>query len=1085
MKSRSGSHQSGRKPSFFGRFCIFLLVLVLFAVALVGLAVFSLNWYLTPGRVENISSRLLKEHLGQNLEMQGVHFSIFNGFEFRNIRLYPDSSTDSDFPLTVKHAARIQFKYSLVPLLRKQLVFHKLVIDSADFTLNIPMPPPQDSDSADVVRDEKKLDSVESDIPITVDIREISLNHAEIRFSAHNDTSQQTLHIGNISLNIKEFYLPRGNVLAPEAKVRGDFKLSAENSPVRIEQTTPSGSLSLNTNLNFVSNLTFRSLSDILLQMNTEISELSFEQVIQDSVFRYKLPFPVSLQTVAVLDGHRESIIFNPIALQIGQYEWLQIQGKADSLSTRPFIDFKVIESRIPLKDVLTLARPFIPDTLLWDYYLHNPNSYLSLKGTGINGYAPHDTSSLPWTLHSELKLDRFGITVNSGEALLQNFNLSAQFTSKLSGLQHQSTEPHIILHYDSLFVKQPQSIPVTSGPGRLDIKTQLTRLFYPSRARFTLDFPNIMNAALFSRFNLYSRNGGVQGLTGSGTFELAHLDLEQIPDFPLAGHFDTKIDFTANTLDSMTAHILCSTDELTFYQDDLSYSIPPLRLDNHLRVQSDTLFQNITIDSFHVALNDILSAQARASINVTRGILFSFEMPELALDHHPLLEILPLPASVKNDIALSGVTRLQAEAQGHLGIEGMNYAASVQLNMDSTTKIITPDAELSGVSVHLTAELDEKVGVAVNGTLTCKEALLESMRSQPFYNTNLDYRFNTTDFIHYHIDTTVLTVPDLYLKAMLLSDVYTLPSTAGTARAQVNLSPPRMIDVTDDVSLIGSLNADVQVDADTSQIGLTAAVNGHNINLYFAPGGIVENIQVDLFVDQGFDLNTGLFTGRDYSLVQTPFHSAPDYALHQDYFSRQEKSIITIDSLKIGAYRLTEAVIEGYLGRGHVEIPNFYVNLYDGNIGGRFSMDAAGKAPDQVTFRLSSHIAGINSALMMPDTPGKKKESVVNANTEIDGKSIDPQAGIDLNGYFYITTIGSKFADNLLRSMDPKGKDSGIRSARMLLNRGLKPRLFSFEIQNGYFYPSISFKQPWYMPVRLSGSRIEFTRIPINYLFQ
>ena len=1083
MKSGSGSNRSGRKRSFLGMFYLFLIAFVIFIIALIGVVVFTADWYLTPSRVEKISSRLIKEHLGQNLEMQGVHFSLFNGFEFRNIQLYSDSDQDSLlFPLGVQYAKSIQFKYSLWPLLKKQLVFNKLVIDSADFVLNIPASAPEKSAIEEKIKSEPDTSQI-NDLPITVDIREISLNNAKITLNTSNDTSRQSVCVGNISVMLKELFIPRENPLAKNSGIHGELVLAAKNTPVIIEQVSAQSNMRFETELNFLSKLSFRSLSDILFSMKASLSKTHFQQTIKESGFTYDLPFPVLLQMDAVVDMHEESVIVNPVSFQVNQSKWIEVQARVESLSTRPFLQLDVLESRVPLVDVLEMSLPLIPDTLLRDYYFHNNKAFLSLKGTQINGYIPADTLALPLILDAVMRLDQFGITLNSGEALLQNFNLNTRITSKFSGTEHQNTKPFLIVQYDSLYIEQPQGIPFFSGPGRAEVETHLTHLFYPSRAKFSLNFPNLMNASLFSHFNLYSQNG-VQGLSGSGELELSHLELDQIPDLPVSGHFNTKIKFTSNTLDSMAAKILCFTDELTVFQDDLSYSIPPLRLDNDLRIHSDSLFQKITVDSFHLSLNDILSAEAKASINVTRGILFSFKMPEFLLDHQRLLDILPVQASVKNDIDLTGITRIKADAQGHLGIEGVEYAASVLFTMDST-KIATPEAELNGITVRTKAELDEKLGIIVNGILDCDQAVLESVRSQPLTNTSLNFHFNTTDFIHYHIDTTVLTVPDLFLKAVLNSDFQTLPSTAGSIRADIKMSPPRMTDLIDDVSMIGVLQAKIKAQADSSNIDLTAEVKSDGINMYLAPGGIVENLKINLFIQQGFDLSTGLFTGRKFSLVQTPVHSAPDYALHQNYFSRQEKSKIQIDSIMIGAYKLTDAVLEGYFGQGHIEIPNFYVNLYDGNIGGRFSMDAAGKAPKEVTYTLTSHISGINSALILPDSREEKKQSIVDANAEVNGISIDPDAGIDLNGYFYITTIGSKFADNLLRSMDPKGRDSGIRSARMLLNRGLKPKLFSFEIQNGYFYPSISFKQPWYMPVRLSGSRIEFTRIPINYLLQ
>ena len=112
-------------------------------------------------------------------------------------------------------------------------------------------------------------------------------------------------------------------------------------------------------------------------------------------------------------------------------------------------------------------------------------------------------------------------------------------------------------------------------------------------------------------------------------------------------------------------------------------------------------------------------------------------------------------------------------------------------------------------------------------------------------------------------------------------------------------------------------------------------------------------------------------------------------------------------------------------------------------------------------------------------------QKGLITAHTELSGRGFDITREIDLDGYFYITEIQSKVADNLLRSLDPEGKDSGIRATRLLINRGFKPELFSFEIRHGYSYPSVSFDQPWYVPVKLSGGGIELGRIPIAFFLQ
>ena len=183
--------------------------------------------------------------------------------------------------------------------------------------------------------------------------------------------------------------------------------------------------------------------------------------------------------------------------------------------------------------------------------------------------------------------------------------------------------------------------------------------------------------------------------------------------------------------------------------------------------------------------------------------------------------------------------------------------------------------------------------------------------------------------------------------------------------------------------------------------------------------------------------------------------------------------------------YVVENANVEAYIGFGRLDVPYMTIDLYGGNIGGSFSLAANAEDLLNSAYNLSAHFSGINSALLLPGQQEMSEQGLITAHAELTGRGFDIERDIDLDGYFYITKIEAKVADNLLRSLDPEGKDSGIRTTRLLINRGFKPKLFSFEIRHGYSYPAVSFDQPWYFPVRLSGGGIELGRIPIAFFLQ
>ena len=96
-------------------------------------------------------------------------------------------------------------------------------------------------------------------------------------------------------------------------------------------------------------------------------------------------------------------------------------------------------------------------------------------------------------------------------------------------------------------------------------------------------------------------------------------------------------------------------------------------------------------------------------------------------------------------------------------------------------------------------------------------------------------------------------------------------------------------------------------------------------------------------------------------------------------------------------------------------------------------------------------------------------------------GKGLNPEGQMDMTGFFHITEIGPKVADNLLRSLDPMGADQGIQSVRRMLRTGFKASLMSFEIKHAHFYPHIVLSKPIYLPINIAGGEVELARVPVE----
>ena len=161
--------------------------------------------------------------------------------------------------------------------------------------------------------------------------------------------------------------------------------------------------------------------------------------------------------------------------------------------------------------------------------------------------------------------------------------------------------------------------------------------------------------------------------------------------------------------------------------------------------------------------------------------------------------------------------------------------------------------------------------------------------------------------------------------------------------------------------------------------------------------------------------------------------------------------------------YVIHHLTVDTKFADGFIQIPLFAMAFLDGNVGGSVWIDIRAGFRDQLAYGIRAQASRINSAVLANIQQEKEEETELNATMAFEGIGINPDAGINVNGYFHITSMGSKFAATLLQGMDPKGADRSIKLTRRLLNMGWKPKLFSFDMRHGFVYPTLSLSRPWY----------------------
>ena len=192
----------------------------------------------------------------------------------------------------------------------------------------------------------------------------------------------------------------------------------------------------------------------------------------------------------------------------------------------------------------------------------------------------------------------------------------------------------------------------------------------------------------------------------------------------------------------------------------------------------------------------------------------------------------------------------------------------------------------------------------------------------------------------------------------------------------------------------------------------------------------------------------------------------------------------VHIESIEVMGYHMNDLQMDTHVGRGYVQIPWFNVEILDGNVGGSLLINLGEGQVSELFYEIRAQASRINSAALADIRVEDEEETELNAALAFQGKGIDMTQDIDLEGFFHITKIGSKFASTLLQGLDPKGSDRSIRMTRRFLNSGWKPTLFSFELRHGYVYPSLVLSQPWFSPIRIP-ERLEYGRLPLAFFMK
>lgn len=1087
MFSRKLKNGDKKKRSLLFRAGRFFLYFTLGFILLIALLIVGVSLYFSPSRIEKYVKPIIADAVQGEFDFSIVHFNLLNGIIIKDIRLTasPDSS-HSPLPLKLLTAREASLKYSLKHLLKKQFIINEILIDKPNIELSVYLP----SVGTKAVRTTPDSGLIAAPpLPIAFDLQRFRLQNASITVDARDSSAARHLFLSEINLFLDDIRIPRGDILKQDSLLNGKFKVVLAGSKFIFEQRTASDSLNCNGTLDALLDVDLNSLKDIRFNSSICLQDMGVQLNNQPVIDTHEQNIPLTLAISAQIDLHREHAQIDSLIFQVQNSRWLQLSIQADSLLTRPFIAGQVTTSSIPVAQLLSLIETLMPALPLPEIYLHDATAALSLTGTTFSGFIPDSTTTETLSWAANLALKNFGVTVNRGESLIQNLNFNAAAQGRLGFMKMSDLAVNLDVTYDSLAVTLPMAPKVFSGALAFKAGAKLNEQMFPALAQLALDIDNLVGADIHADMNVRTPSD-LSRLTGGGTVSISSFDLSQIPEAQAVGTVSAKMDMTLSTLDSIRATVSVKTDSITMLQQGQLMTLSPLALTTTVRLGSDPLFQNIHIRNLTLQLNNFLNGHLASSfaINPQQGITADADLTDLTLDHAALFDW--LPATIRQPlqgVRITGKTRLAANINLNLQKSDTTFAVNAQITtLPTNLDFALQNFYIKNIQMRSNARLNSETGGNFDFVLSVDSTLSMMPAPMLFLNNTMGFRISLPDFQTVNLDTGYLSLPDFKTHGIVSAKIENmLTHPLLTAKLELHQAAKDTLVITKDILFKGYNDLVLAIEADSSKAHVDISAKTTDLSIYLPNNTRISRVNVDVAFSQDIDLLNMSMAGSSQPIVQTPSDGLVDYFLYRNYYTGNlNKSSVFIRKVEAGNYVVENIHVDAYLGNGRIEIPYYALDVYGGNIGGQFVMAAGDQNLLDVSYRFSAHLSGINSALLVPSAKAGSR-GIITAHAELQGRGLDIQKGIDLDGYFNISQIESKVADNLLRSLDPEGKDSGIRSTRILINRGFKPRLFQFEIRHGFCYPAVYFDQPWYFPVRLSGGGIELSRIPIASLLK
>ncbi len=1084
---------------------LFKIAIVLLTFLLVSLLV--VQKLFPPEQIKKILISEMELALNRKVVAGDLYLNPFKGIRLEDVRIFEkatprSSASDSNYFFSVK---TIYLNYRWSALLKREVQINDILIDSP--VINLVQDQALVWNFQDLIQpDSLALDSTGQAIedtlagaftlPVTVALKKLTLKNIVVNLEMDQIDTRLKINSGGITFQLADLFLPRQSFETALQQATANLAVFSNNTPWQISYFTKSDSSTTEIYSRLLLNLAAQFNGTEKISGTAEIAMADVRMTVSDpknpvaEKKQFPLPQLFALAFDINADAQNESVEIKKLAARIGNETLFNLTGTVSDFIQQPNFDLALSESQIRFQEIFSAFVPLLPDSIKTELEQITLSGTASLNGTKIWGkpLSTHSEESL--TIDLKFKLNNLNFRYAEPLTELSNINLALESQVNLDAESFQQGKISALLTIDSLSLAS-DTMNYVFDNFVATIEAKLDRNFLPEKLNAKFTVADFFDVPLELKLDFSSTQGLVEYLA-KVELNITDLPLAQLTEATVDGTVNVDFSLVSQTLDNIQGSLTVATDILEVAAEDERLIISPLDLFGDFVLSTDTSFNQIQLTALHLQLGDFASLMARGNFlfNLVPEVTVSID--ELVVDHQRALQFLPeqLLEGLET-LRIGGSSSLTATLlmklpENQESILDATARLNIIGNLDYPDQLLKIGAVVGQVDIRSDGlQADTKMAVKID-SLT-----LAGVIDQPLNDISISAWAALPDFETIKLDSALASIPSLRTNLRIVGRIDSL-SGLMTANAKTNLkldTASDTITVMNDIRLQGKIEQQSDINLLGDLMSFAGRLRIENLNVDYADLAQIEAISGEIYFNEQFDiLNSILVEGKEepswladagdfyYDLLR------PYYQENYDKFS-----YLRIKKIRALDYLAEDIDLDLLIQNTQINVSRFALNLYDGNLSGVVSANLHTGNPEDIDWKIKANLSRLNSAKLLPGRKEKTSGSDLNMNLELAGRGVDIEQEIYLDGYFYVTKIGPKFTDNLLKSLDSKGADKSIQDTRRLLNWGYKPKLISFEVKHNNLYPAIHLVKgnllTKLIPLNLSGGKIELARIPIKIL--